>query len=69
MVAAAVAAGEKRLSPPRCAVAHAWVAAPVYRALSREAERLRLHPDRLTAEIITKLAEKGLLGAVLKIDD
>lgn len=52
--------------PPRAAdVAHAWLQSPIYRELESEAVRHRLHPDALTAQIITAAIVLGVVDDLL----
>jgi len=59
-------ANEKKVSAPRCDVAHAWLTTPVYQQLKFEADQYGDHPDRLAAAILTAVLTKGYVDAVLK---
>jgi hypothetical protein len=59
------AAQETLLSPPRTAVAHAWLSTEIYRLLEREANALRMHPDRLAGDLIAAIVGGGLVATVL----
>jgi hypothetical protein len=59
------AAPSKILTPRRTDVAHAWLTSPVYIELVSEAQRQRVHPDRLAAMLIEACVLGGLVDAVL----
>jgi hypothetical protein len=47
------------LSAPATSVAHAWVSADIYSELEYQARLKRLHPDQLTARILTAVLVLG----------
>ncbi|WKA31593.1 hypothetical protein [Bradyrhizobium roseum] len=49
----------------RNSVTHAWITDPVFIELASEAQRRRVHPDRLTAAIVEKVIRNGLVDALL----
>jgi hypothetical protein len=55
----------KALSAKRTSVTHAWITDPVFIELASEAQRRRVHPDRLTAAIVEKVIRNGLVDALL----
>lgn len=56
----------KRLTPPRCCVAHAWLDVVDHQALQLEAHNRRKHPDQVLAEMVEYLVAEGVLGALLE---
>lgn len=52
-------------TPPRTHVTHAWLPAFPYAELEAEAQRRRIHPDRLTAQIVEKALLRGLVDEIL----
>ncbi len=62
----ATAAADLHQYPPRAtSVAHAWLREPIFRELESEAVRHRLHPDALTAQIITAAIVLGFVDELL----
>jgi hypothetical protein len=62
----AAAARDLHPYPPRAtSVAHAWLRAPIFRELESESLRHRLHPDALTAQIITAAIVLGVVDELL----
>jgi hypothetical protein len=57
----------KRLSEPRCCVAHAWLTRNVFRQLEREAKSRGMHPDALVAAIVAG-ALTGDMSAFRDVD-
>lgn len=51
---------------PATAVAHAWVRADVYSELVYQAKLARLHPDRLTAQLLTAVLLLGEADSLLE---
>jgi predicted metallo-beta-lactamase superfamily hydrolase len=62
---AAAAQGLHQYPPRATSVAHAWLREPIYRELESEALRQRLHPDALTAQIVTAAIVLGLVDELL----
>lgn len=62
---AAVARDPHQYPPRATDVAHAWLRSPIYRELESESQRQRLHPDQLTAQIITAAIVLGLVDELL----
>jgi hypothetical protein len=58
-------ATEPAAPPRRAYVAHAWLTAPVFTVLEREAARRRLHPDQLAAAIVDVVIVGGYVDALL----
>ena len=52
-------------TPKRTSVVHAWITHPVLVELASEAQRRRVHPDRLTAAIVETVIRNGLVDALL----
>jgi len=65
MDVAAEAAPSKLFTPRRTDVAHAWLTSPVYTELASEAQRKRVHPDKLAAMLLEAVILGGLVDAVL----
>lgn len=53
------------LTPRATDVAHGWLRSPVYAELEAEADRRGLHPDALTAKLLTAVLTRGLVGVIL----
>jgi len=61
----AVEPAEGGPSRSRPNVAHAWLGGFVFAELEAEAQRRRIHPDRLTAQIVEKAICRGLVDELL----
>jgi len=61
------AAATPVLSPRWCAVTHAWLSTPTHTQLTLEASRYELHPDQLTALIVSTVVMGGMVDEVLAI--
>lgn len=54
------------VTPRATHVAHAWLTAEEYRMLELEAQRLRVHPDRLVAVIVAEVLWRDDVGLLLE---
>jgi len=60
-----VAPAPKELPPRRTSVVHCWVTAAIAEALSKEANRRGVHPDRLAADLLTIIVGDRAISAVV----
>jgi len=58
--------GDKRLSPPRARVAHAWLNAEIYTSMERDAARYGLHPDEAAALVLWQSVADGFFARILE---
>lgn len=52
-------------SPKRHAVAHAWLTVEQHQALDDEAQRRRMHPDQLLAQVAAIVIDDDWFGTLL----
>lgn len=54
-------------TPKAASVAHAWLTSAVYLELQSEAQRRRVHPDVLTAQILERVITSALVDRILDL--
>jgi len=56
----------KELPPRRSSVVHCWVTAAIAEALSKEARRRGVHPDRLAADLLTIFVGENWISDIVE---